>query len=246
MDNTSRSEGKDESKEIRTRKNKERKTTQRRAPATHLVLCILVSRTGRPDRSSLGVCTDDNAKGGFFGELLLERGLEELAEAGFDVLPGEGVGDGDGEGTILEPDGGDPVEPDAQGTNVDVAFGVLEHLFPHLLGGRIGVWRHVGGTGRAIGALFGAWGGLVFGAFYRGLRQGILEGSLRRIPYRPASLDGGDDPTRSRLYALLVVDGLGVEEAPVGAVGHDEHPGGVAVDPLADEAFYGEYLLGIP
>ena len=98
MDNTSRSEGKDESKEIRTRKNKERKTTQRRAPATHLVLCILLTRTGLADRSSLGLCADDNAEGGFFGEPLLERGFEELSEAGLDVLLGEGVGYGDGEG----------------------------------------------------------------------------------------------------------------------------------------------------
>src|SRR5215212_797145 len=87
-----------------------------------------------PTGTSLVGRTNDDGEGGLLREPPLKQRFDELPEAGLDVLLGEGVGHGDGEDRVLEPNGGYPVEPDAQGTHVDVAFGVPEHLFPQLLG----------------------------------------------------------------------------------------------------------------
>src|SRR5215210_7688117 len=59
-----------------------------------------------------------------------------------------------------------------------------------------------------------------------------------------AIADGAHQEARAVADAFLGVQGLGVAQTPLGAVGDDEVPCGVAANPLAHQALYGEHLLG--
>src|SRR5215210_1701827 len=59
-----------------------------------------------------------------------------------------------------------------------------------------------------------------------------------------AIADGADEEACAVADAFLGVQGLGVAQTPLGAVGDDEVPCGVAAHPLAHQALYGEHLLG--
>src|SRR5215208_2301140 len=59
-----------------------------------------------------------------------------------------------------------------------------------------------------------------------------------------AFADGAHQEARAVADAFLGVQGLGVAQTPLGSVGDDEVPCGVAAHPLAHQALYDEHLLG--
>src|SRR5215208_5697506 len=59
-----------------------------------------------------------------------------------------------------------------------------------------------------------------------------------------AFADGAHQEARAVADALLGVQGLGVAQTPLGAMGDDEIPCGVTAHPLAHQALYGKHLLG--
>ena len=186
-------------------------------------------------RCPLGNFEEQTSRRG--SKTLLKGFLDCRLEAFPDVLLGEIVGYAEGQGVLSERDGDGAVEPDAPARGLDLIVQVLQNLVPYLRGLRVGFRRRRGGGPTLVGCR-------VVVSFLAHRRQPFLNGGLRCVGDRPAFLRRRHDPPRASPDTLLAVCGVGVEYALVRAVRDDQIPRRLTVDPLADQALYGEDLLG--